>query len=183
MKLTDDTREYGLVSIINHWLVAAFVIVMLSIGIYMGEVPEEQEQFWAGLHVSVGGTAALFIIFRVLWRLFSPTPASPSQSRPLEILAKAVHHLLLLAIVVMIITGPLTVWTKGYPVNIFDLVVLPSLTGEMEDLSEILGEIHEFTAWSIIVLLSLHILGTLKHVIIDRDNTLARILGKTGSNS
>lgn len=183
MRLVDDHNNYGLVSVINHWLVAAFVLTQLTIGIYMDELPEDAQKYWIGLHIAIGGTAFLFIAFRVLWRIIMQSPALTPQDRRLQILARAVHHLLLLGISIMIISGPLMVWSAGYPVNIFDLVVIPSPTGKIETLHEILEEVHEITAWSIVALLVLHILGTLKHTFIDRDGTLARMLGRSADRA
>jgi cytochrome b561 len=37
---------------------------------------------------------------------------------------------------------------------------------------------HEIAGWTIIVAISLHIAGAIKHHFIDKDNTLRRMLGK-----
>jgi cytochrome b561 len=39
-------------------------------------------------------------------------------------------------------------------------------------------ETHEIAGWTIIVAISLHIAGAIKHHFIDKDNTLRRMLGK-----
>ena len=181
MRLPDNDQQYGLGSIVFHWLVAVFVNTQLSLGIYMDGLPEEAESYWTGIHIGIGATAFLFIAFRVIWRLMSTTPALLPQDRNLQRLARAVHHLLLLGISIMIISGPLMVWTAGYPISIFDVVVIPTPFDKMETVHEILEEVHVITAWTVLTLLCLHVSGALKHVFINRDNTLGRMLGKSGN--
>ena len=41
--------------------------------------------------------------------------------------------------------------------------------GENHDLHEVLEEVHEFLAFTILALVSLHVAGALKHRFIDKD--------------
>ena len=47
-----------------------------------------------------------------------------------------------------------------------------------QGLAEIGKTVHGITANALLIALGLHIVGTLKHHIIDKDNTLTRMLGK-----
>lgn len=179
LKLTDAESRYGLVSVLNHWLAAVMVILMLTIGLYFHDMPKgEQLDYWKGLHVSLGIVFFLFLAFRVLWRLAVTPPEALKQARYLQIAAKAVHHLLLAGIAIMIISGPLLIWTKGYPLRLFDILSIPSPLGKMETLHEIFEEVHKITSRVLLVLIILHVLAALKHAWIDRDTTLQRMLGR-----
>ncbi|MGL4995295.1 MAG: cytochrome b, partial [Deefgea sp.] len=65
---------------------------------------------------------------------------------------------------------------KGYPVVFWGVVPLPDLIGKNEDLGNILSQIHEILAYGLLALIVMHIAGSLKHYIIDKDGTLARML-------
>ena len=76
----------------------------------------------------------------------------------------------------MLLSGPIMVWSKGYPINIFGLISLPSPLGKMETLHEVMEALHKLGAKLLFFAFILHMLGVLKHLIIDRDNTLKRML-------
>lgn len=179
MNIRNSETRYGLISVLNHWTAAIMVILLLSIGLYFHEMPKGDElNFWKGLHVSLGLLFFLFLAFRVSWSWANISPTPVKQSRPLQITAKAVHHLLLTGIMIMIISGPLLIWSKGYPVRLFDILAIPSPIGKMETLHEFLEVTHKVTSRVLLVLISLHLLGVLKHVVMDRDSTLKRMLGR-----
>ena len=176
-KLADTDNRYGPVSVLNHWLGAVMVILLLTIGLYFHEMPKgDQLNYWKGLHISLGALFFLFLAFRVGWRLLGKAPAPVKQARYLQIAAKAVHHLLLACVAIMIISGPLMIWSKGYPVRMFDLLSIPSPIGKMEALHEILEVTHKVTSRVLLVLITLHVLAALKHAFMDGDETLRRML-------
>ena len=88
------------------------------------------------------------------------------------------HALLLAAIVVMVVSGPLIQWTGGRPFGIFDWCRFPSPLPKSEIWHERLEVLHGWTAWAIICLVGLHLLAVIKHQFIDRDNILARMTGR-----
>ena len=179
LKLADSENRYGLVAIINHWLGAVMVILLLSIGLYFHEMPRgEQLTYWKGLHISLGALFFLVLAFRVLWRWSGTSPRPVPQARYLQIAARAVHHLLLACIVIMIISGPLMIWSGGHAIRVFDLFSLPSPVGKIKDLHEILETAHKVTSRVLLVLLILHVVAALKHALLDRDTTLKRMLGR-----
>ena len=179
MKFIDSENQYGLISILNHWSGAVLVILMLGIGLYFHEMPKgDALTYWKGLHISLGVLFFPFLLFRVIWHFPGKTPDPIEQARYLQIAAKAVHHLLLAGIIIMIFSGPLMIWSKGYPVRLFDILSIPGPFGEIEPLHETLEVIHKVTSRVLLVLITLHFIAALKHVFIDRDSTLKRILGR-----
>jgi cytochrome b561 len=79
------------------------------------------------------------------------------------------------------IAGILIVNTKGIEVDVYGLFKLPMLTGENEDLHELMEEVHEVLAFSLLFLVVLHVAGALKHRYIDMGNELdvmKRMFGK-----
>jgi cytochrome b561 len=179
MALGDTPTNYGSVSRLNHWIGALFVLLLLGIGLYFADLPRgEARRFWRGLHVAIGTIGALFLLFRVFWRMRSASPPALPQAPALKLVSKLVHGLLLAAIVVMAVTGPLSIWSAGRPLAVFELVSIPSPFGPFKSWHGPMEEIHGFTANALIFLIGLHLLGVAKHQLIDRDNILARMTGR-----
>ena len=63
----------------------------------------------------------------------------------------------------------------GYPPSFWRLFTLTTLVPVNENLSGLLSNVHTTCAWIMIVLIAIHILGALKHALIDRDDTLKRM--------
>ncbi len=179
MTIRDTPSTYGAVSRLNHWIGALFVLLLLGIGLYFADMPRGLEKtFWRSLHIAIGTIAMLFLLFRVFWRLRSTSPLDVPQVPALQRLSHIVHTLLLVAIVVMVVSGPLIQWFGGRPFGIFDLVKFPSPIPKSDIWHDRMEVLHGWTAWVIIYLVGLHLLGVIKHQLFDRDNILARMTGR-----
>ena len=179
MTIRDTPSTYGPVSRLNHWIGALFVLLLLGIGLYFSDMPRGAEKsWWRSLHIAIGTIAILFLLFRVFWRARSTSPQDLPQARSLQRLSHIVHTLLLVAIVVMVVSGPLIQWLGGRPFGIFDLVKFPSPIPKSEIWHDRMEVLHGWTAWAIIYLVGLHLLGVIKHQFVDRDNILRRMTGR-----
>ena len=76
----------------------------------------------------------------------------------------------------MLLSGPIMVWSMGYSINVFGMINLPSPLGKLETLHKVMEVLHKVGAQILFFAFILHMLGALKHLIIDRDNTLKRML-------
>jgi cytochrome b561 len=63
----------------------------------------------------------------------------------------------------------------GYSVGWFG-IVLPSILIKNEQLGEYFSEIHEISANILIGLIVLHIIGFIKHLVVDKKNLLKRMI-------
>jgi cytochrome b561 len=179
MSTKDTPGAYGSVSRFNHWIGALLVLVLLGIGLYFEDLPRgDARRFWRSLHISIGALAALFLLWRVWWRARANSPLALPQAPAMQKFSNIVHWLLLAGIVVMAVTGPLTIWSAGRGIAVFGLFSIPTPLAEWEALHEAMEEVHGFTADALIVLIGLHLLGVLKHQFIDRDNIMARMMGR-----
>jgi cytochrome b561 len=179
MTIRDTPTTYGAVSRLNHWIGALFVLLLLGIGLYFSDMPRGAEKtYWRSLHIAIGTVAMLFLLFRVFWRMRSSSPQAVPQAPALRRIAHIVHTLLLVAIVVMVVSGPLIQWLGGRPFGIFDWVKFASPLAKSEVWHDRMEVLHGWTAWVIIYLVGLHLLGVIKHQFIDRDNILARMTGR-----
>jgi cytochrome b561 len=180
MQLLDSDERYGLVSIANHWLAAVLIIGMLSLGLYMADLPKDtwKSQLFA-IHKSFGILVLTLGAMRIGWRLGNTRPVPVDTAQVWMRRGAQQLHLLLMA---MMLALPLSGWAMSsagdHPVSFFGLFTLPPLLAVDKDLAHILGNVHSVLAWILIALLALHVGAALQHHFIARDATLRRMLGR-----
>ncbi|WP_170064213.1 cytochrome b [Halomonas heilongjiangensis] len=170
---------WGLVPRLLHWLVAGLVLFLLGLGLYMGGVEDVFRQFELfQLHKSVGVVVWLLMLLRLGWRLRDPPPPSLPARAWEHRLARLVHGLFYVVLLVMPITGYLmaSASTLEIPTRIFGLVELPHLLSPSERLETVFYTLHQWLGWLLMLGIALHLGGALKHHVIDRDATLRRML-------
>jgi cytochrome b561 len=177
-----DTRSgYGWLSIALHWLTAILVLTMWTLGTMSQTDVEADSAWYAHLHMSIGVSAYLLLWGRILWRFAVGHPAPHTgQSAILFPVARAFHYLFLIAIGVMLVSGPLMVWSGGDAIEVFAFAI-PSPFASWPGLHDILRRTHGVTASIIILGAILHILAALKHVVINRDGTFDKIMIADGA--
>jgi cytochrome b561 len=185
VKLTDTKNGYGWISIAFHWLVAAIVIAMWTIGsLTQGDGEGQASGFdFLHLHTTIGMTAYVLLWARIIWRfkIGHPGPAT-GQSATLYPLAIAVHYLLLLALGVALVSGPLTVWLAGDAIEAFSLA-LPSPFGKFPGAQAIARNVHGITTMLVFGAIALHVLAVIKHAVFNRDGTFDKIMVADGDRT
>lgn len=174
--LKDSATGYSALSIFLHWSAALIVIALFVLGEMAEGAPQEQRRELLGLHISIAMAAYLLLMARIIWRLCVPRPQNPQQAPLLMTLAHWVPLILLLAMTINLISGPIMVWTKGFAISVFGWFEIPSPFGEMETLHEAMETAHKLGAKALLLAFALHIAGVLKHALINKDGTLLRML-------
>jgi cytochrome b561 len=181
MQWINSKAGYGWLSIMLHWLAAIAVIAMLVTGFRAGLAGDAGDRaarsMLMGWHISIGASFALILLARVFASYAQPRPTPHEQAPVLQFLSSATHQVLLFAILLQVISGPLAVWSGGRPINVFGLFAIPGPFAERnQGVHEIAELLHGIGRWAIVGALTLHVLGALKHVMIDRDGVLRRML-------
>ncbi|WP_138936220.1 cytochrome b [Roseovarius arcticus] len=178
--LRDGPTTYGLVSRLNHWVIAAAMIGMLISGLIMAYGPFERETvavIW-DWHKPIGVLVLGYGLWRVGWRVAQGFPTSASLvSRLQEALSKITHWALLAAVLAMPLSGLAMSIYGGHDVGVFGLVIPGQ--DKIEWVTNAAGFVHQYAAFALIGLLILHIGGALKHHFIDRDTTLRRMVKRS----
>ena len=180
MQWTNTKDGYGWLAIGLHWFAFIAILFMLTTGFraeFLGDAGDRAGRDAAmGWHVSLGVTFILLLLARVLSSYLQSKPAPVEQSKPLMLLATATHQILLLAILIQIISGPLAVWSGDRALNVFDLFAIPSpFAARNEGVHETAELMHAIGRWTIIVAASLHILAVVKHTLFG-DGIIQRML-------
>lgn len=170
--LKNTAEEYGSYTKALHWLMAALIITMVIIGLYMSDLGKEdpiRRQLY-DLHKSLGVLAMLLIIVRLTWLRISPPPALPAVFTENETrLVKLVKVALYLLMIIIPVSGYLMSVADGHPVSLFGLFDLPSILGKNKEAHELFENMHSFMADVIIGAVLLHVAGAIKHRIQDKN--------------
>jgi len=161
----DNSGRYSGISILNHWVTALLVLVMLALGLAVNNAPSESvEDYVLGIHISLGFFVLWFVIWRLAFRLYSGFPALLPAPRYQRWLAYLSHRLLLILLTLQVLTGPLYLFTEGEGMDVFGwFTFYVPLSG--------LSAIHEPVEWLHVMiglyvlpsLLLLHFVGAVKH--------------------
>ncbi|AYH43334.1 cytochrome b [Azoarcus sp. DN11] len=171
-------EHYARPAVVVHWLIAILVLVALPLGYYMTDLSLSPRKLQLiSWHKWIGFTVLLLFIPRLIVRLTRPVPV-PVTTMPgwQRIVASITHVVLYVLMIAVPVTGWLMSSAKGFPVVYLGLVPLPDLVGKDEALGDLLKSVHEVLTSGLLTLVGLHIAAALKHHIIDRDETLARMV-------
>ncbi|MBY6033463.1 cytochrome b [Marinobacter daepoensis] len=180
MAAKNSEVAYGWAAIVLHWVAAVTIVALFALGYWMVDLSYYDPWYRQGpdIHRSVGILLFGVMAVRLLWRLFNRAPGPlPNHKRWEVISAHIAHGLLYLLVFVAMISGYLISTADGSSIHVFNWFEVPSMTGQIKGLEDTAGAVHYWSTWAIVVLAAIHALGALKHHLIDRDNTLRRMLG------
>ena len=86
------------------------------------------------------------------------------------------HRLMYALMYLLLLSGYLISTADGRGINVFGLFTGPASISGLQNQADIAGELHQWLAYVLIGLISLHALAALKHHFVDRDQTLKRML-------
>lgn len=181
-------NKYSKTAIYLHWIIAVLMIVNVLLGWITDSLPDAWIRFTIDTHKSIGISVLCLVLMRVLWRIGHPPPALPDSFKPWE---KKLSHLGHWGLYAMMLLVPITGWmhdsawkdAASHPMQLF--YTIPWLRiGWIEQvepvfkekLHDIFGETHELMSTVLVILFVLHILGVIKHKLIDKHSIMARML-------
>ena len=176
MQGESTTDSYSLTARIIHWLTALIILGLLVVGTYMTamDVSAQKLQLY-NLHKSFGLLVLALVFVRIVWHIIKKKPKSLSTYKKWEkILSHAVHGFLYLLLIAIPISGWIMSSAGDFNIKFFGLN-MPDIVSKDENLFKLSTEMHQILAWVLLGMLALHIAGALKHHVIDRDETLARM--------
>jgi len=179
MQIYNTKNNYGLVSILLHWVMAIIIIGLFVLGTIMHDLDYYDPNYhvFPWWHKSFGLVIAFMLILRLIWKWRNPKVKEISSIKPIELkLSILVHILLYILILVSCISGVMISTAEGAGIDFFGWFEVPAVFANGESQAELAGEIHETSTLALIILASLHLLAALKHHFFDKDKTLKRML-------
>lgn len=177
--MADKREKFSPVTILLHWAIGLAIITLLGVGIYMADLPRgEWKSTLYGWHKVLGTTVLMVAALRIVWRWRNglPLPAG-DYTRWQHQLANATHIVLLAATIAMPVSGAIYSYAAGYPVPILGLFTIGPPAAKIVWLADPAKFVHGWAGWILAGIVALHVMGALKHHMVDKDGTLRRMLG------
>lgn len=183
MPLANTARNYGSAARALHWLTALLILTAFPLGLLanradLTDADAIQRTYTLfSLHKTVGMLALSVGILRIVWSATQPRPLPLHPERRAEtFLATATHWTLTLALILVPMSGWLTHAAEPGLAPI--LGPFPQTLAALSDdpaLARTAGAVHWLATKLLAVAILLHVAGAIKHTLIDRDATLARM--------
>lgn len=160
-----ESNRYSAISTINHWVTALLVTAMLVLGFTAGAASEDRiEDYVLGVHIALGFFVLIFVIWRVLFRLYEGFPPNSGKTRFERRLAYFTHRAILVLLALQVATGPLYLFTEGECMDVFGWFSFCLPLASLSLLHEPMEWLHVVTGIYLLpALLLLHFLGAVKH--------------------
>ncbi len=190
MPLSNTTTQFGGVAKTFHWLTALLILTAIVLGLLADDASHAARAAGAdqsdisraallfSLHKTVGVATFFTALARILWALTQPRPRLLNGDNQTEAtLADTIHWLLYSA---MLLT-PLTGWVHHAASTGFAPILWPfgqslPFVPQSDSIADLSGGLHYLFQWLLIGAIVLHVAGALKHHLVDRDDTLRRML-------
>jgi cytochrome b561 len=174
-----STQRYDAVAIALHWGIAALIAAAFGLGLTVDDFPKAYEGMVVNTHVLIGLAVIALSLTRVGWRLAHRPPALPREnSAKMEAAAKLVHILLYILMIAVPLIGIPTLLYRGRGVD-FGLLQIRPLAPRVPEIFHPLTELHELTAYALVLLAVGHVLAALYHQFILRDDLVRRMTPRT----
>lgn len=175
----ETQAKYSGVSMAVHWLIALGVLLNW----WLHELAEEaatkaEKSAYMGPHFSIGILLFVLTVFYLIWRRRHPGPPLGAHFASWErVLAKTTHFVFFALLIVMPLAGWLAMSKYGSPISFFGIFSLPPLPVATDpEAGKAIFEKHGIAGKVLLYLVGLHVLGTLKHTLLDKDGNLFRML-------
>ncbi|MGC2641369.1 MAG: cytochrome b [Pseudolabrys sp.] len=178
--IRNTTTLWGWPAKVLHWIGAVAILILLVHGWWMTHMTPRPERLanyaW---HSALGYDVLALMMLRLLWRWVNPVPAQPLDSKPWERLAAQFGHIGLYVLIFAVsLTGWVVANTFRVPIT-QDLVGLtvPRIVVTVERATRaFVEESHMVLAYVLALLVTIHIVGALRHHFWKRNNVLRRMI-------
>lgn len=169
-----------------HWLIFLLFLVALVCIEWRGLVPRDGNTEFRALlrafHVNAGLLVLPLAIVRIYQRIVFRVPAIIATSPAQRVAAEALHGVLYLVMLALPLTGVIFSQAGGREVAFFGMA-LPQMVAQSPELRSVVKEVHEFIGNAVYWLVGLHIIASLWHHIVLKDDTLRRMRPSFGAKS
>ena len=173
MKLVNSADDYGLISKLFHWVMAALMIATYVLGI---SLENNYEYYYEILmfHNTLGLLILFLAIFRLSWKFINIRPKPILKNKILINVAKTNYFLFYSIFFLQPISGYLLTNLQGDAVMFLNFELVEILSHN-SDLMYIFKIFHEYSSNVLLVLFFIHTGAALMHHFVFRDRTLKRM--------
>jgi cytochrome b561 len=175
MDTANPPKQFAIQSRILHWLMAAMLLAMLFIGVFMVASLGNYHRLVA-IHRPLGIMILILAVIRLTNRLFTKVPPFPLTMPPFERFAATASERLLYALMFAL---PLIGWgmlsAGHYPIVMCGSLHLPAILPANPALYAVLRKAHTILAYLLFFTFLAHLAAVLFHNLIIRDRLLDRM--------
>ena len=180
-RIGNTENSYGAAAIALHWLMAAILIALIVVGLYMVQLPDvgfDTTKIRLILyHKEVGILVLALVMLRLAWRVTNALPRLIEDLPDWQKIAARFVHLCFYGLMFALpITGWLMSSAAGFPVSLFGLFYLPDLIPYDDYLSQVFIAVHKWLGYALIPLIIVHAGAALRHHFVLKDDTLRKML-------
>jgi len=171
---TQRDEHYDAATICLHWLTAALVAILWTLGQVTGWVL--RGPFRSGLwstHVALGLLLAVVLTMRILWRASFGSVLPPADAGVLNWLAKATHYALYLLLLGVVGLGIANASYRGS--DLFGVLTLPQFGSGDAATARDINSWHEWAANLTVLAALFHATAALGHHYIWHDHLIGRM--------
>ena len=175
MQINNTSEKYGLLAKLFHWFMFIALIIQIPFGFYLvGLEFSDRRIDLENIHILIGITIFYFVLLRLIWKLFNPSPKSEHNFfKGQNLIAKTNHFLLYVGIFAITISGVLKKLYMGEKLNFF--IFQFAFKESNFQLADSFYTLHIYANYLLIALVSLHILATVVHHVFFKDKILKKI--------
>ncbi len=179
--------KYTKTAVLLHWAIAVGIFCNIGLGLGANYVPDVYVRPMVDLHKSIGITILGLFFVRLVWRLTHRPPPLPTNYKTWEVHAAHTAHV---ALYVLMIALPVTGWihdsawraAASHPMRLYWVIPwfrLGFVTGldpaTREQWHTVFGIVHTYLGYALYGVLFAHVVGALKHQVVDRQAELQRM--------
>ncbi|MBV1918732.1 MAG: cytochrome b [Sphingomonadaceae bacterium] len=170
--------RYSRIAMLLHWLIAISVIVNWRIAEAGEHAAKAEKEAIMANHFALGMVVLILTVLRIAWRLGNKPPPLAMHLKAWEVaLARVTHSLFYILLIALPLLGWVAMSSYGQAIDMFGLFDWPVLPVAKDvDLAGTIFDVHGVLGSAMILLIGLHLLGVIKHLFIDRDGNLFRML-------
>lgn len=172
----DDRSRYDRLAITFHWLTVALVLTQFVLAESWGWFDRPTRHLMIVAHMSLGIILAVVVPARIVWRLVPGHQMPPAVSGWVEMASKAVHYLLYGMLLAEAVLGFILRWSGNEAMSFFGLQIPPPFAPFSKPVHHLIGELHNWNGWAIVILAAGHAAAALYHHVVLRDRVLSRML-------
>jgi cytochrome b561 len=173
---TATRTRYDGVSIALHWVTAALIIGLFGLALVWEDFSRPVRTQLIGLHLTLGILLTVTLVWRIAWRLTPGHQVQAAVTGWTERASKAVQALLYVLLAGQVVLGFVARWTAGRPMLFFGLEIPSPLPKVPHPVTDQLEQVHNWVAWTIVILALGHGAAALFHHFVLRDEVLVRML-------
>ena len=173
--MDDNIEQYSWFSKFFHWITFLILIVQIPLGYILVRMEFSDLRITIeNLHVVAGITVFYVTLIRLIFKFFSQSPKLlPNAFVGQKLIAKLNHVALYVALLTITTSGILKKLFNGEKLNFFFFKLK---INDNFDLADQFYTVHIVSNYTLIILISLHILAVLFHQIFLKENILKRMI-------